>query len=148
VIDCLELGRTMSTTVTKHSSVIEKILVEEVYSEGRVAATVAMRRNPRTGELSYTASAVRTLDRLRAILVQIDERSSSGHVKTLRESLGLTQQELADRLKVTSQTISRWERGEVQPSAEVLKKLRRLQLSARKRGVTVRTGAPRHRPEK
>lgn len=138
----------MNMTATKHSPAIEKVLVEEVYPEGRVAATVSMRRDPRSGELSYTASAVRTLDRLRAILVQINEHSSPGHLKTLRESLGLTQQELADKLKVTSQTISRWERGEVQPNAGALKKLRRLQLSARKRGVTVRTVAPRHRPDK
>jgi len=138
----------MSTTATKHPPVIERIFVEENYPEGRVAATVAMRRDPRSGELSYTASAVRTLDRLRAILVRIDERSSPGHLKTLRESLGLTQQELADKLTVTSQTISRWERGEVQPNAGALKKLRRLQLSARKRGVAVKTGTPRHRPDK
>lgn len=138
----------MSATATKHPPVIERILVEETYPEGRVAATVAMRRNPRSGELSYTASAVRTLDRLRAILVQVNEHSSPGHVRTLRESLGLTQQELAEMLKVTSQTISRWERGEVQPSAGALKKLRKIQLSARKSGVAVKTVTPRHRPDR
>jgi DNA-binding transcriptional regulator YiaG len=127
----------MSMT-TKHAPVIEKILVEETYPEGRVAATVSMRRDPRTGELSYTASALRALDRLRAILVQVDEHSSPGHIRTLRESLGLTQQELADRLKVTGQTVSRWERGEVQPNQATLVRLRRVQANARKKGVTVR----------
>ena len=138
----------MSTTATKHAPATEKILVEEIYPEGRVAATVSMRRDPHSGELSYTASAVRTLDRLRAILVQIDEHSSPGHIRTLRETLGLTQQELARKLKVTSQTISRWERGEAQPHAEALKKLRSIQLSARKKGITVRAGRQRHHPDK
>jgi DNA-binding transcriptional regulator YiaG len=138
----------MSTTATKHAPAIVKILVKEVYPEARVAAIVAMRRDSRSGELSYTASAVRTLDRLRAILVEINEHSSPGHVKTLREALGLTQQELADRLKVTSQTISRWERGEVQPNVGALKKLRRIQSSARMKGVAVKTVTPRHHPDK
>ena len=93
-------------------------------------------------------SAVRTLDRLRALLVGTDEHSSPGHVKTLRESLGLTQQALANKLRLTGQTISRWERGDTQPSAAALKKLRKIQLSARKTGVIVKTSAPRHRPEK
>jgi len=81
-------------------------------------------------------------------LARNDEHSSPGHVKTLRESLGLTQQELANKLRVTSQTISRWERGDTQPSAAALKKLRKIQLSARKTGVTVKTGASRHRPDR
>jgi DNA-binding transcriptional regulator YiaG len=138
----------MSTTLSKHSPGIEKVLVEELYPEGRVAATVPMRRDPRSGELSYTASAMRTLDRLRAILVRIDEHSSPGHIRTLRETLGLSQQELADKLKVTSQTVSRWERGEVQPNAEALKKLGRIQASARKKGVAVRIGTRRYHPDK
>lgn len=138
----------MSTTATKHSPAIEKVLVEEVYPEGRVAATVAMWRDPRSGALSYTVSAVRAMDRLRALLVRIDEHSSPSHVKTLCESLGLTQQELANKLRVTGQTISRWERRDARPSAAALKKLRKIQLSARKTGVTVKTSAPRHRPEK
>ena len=38
----------------------------------------------------------------------------------LREDKGLSQQELADRLFVTRQAVSRWERGEAVPSSDLL----------------------------
>lgn len=41
----------------------------------------------------------------------------------LRESAGQSQQELADRLFVTRQAVSRWERGETVPSSDLLKQL-------------------------
>lgn len=44
-----------------------------------------------------------------------------GHqIATLRKNKGLTQHELADRLNVSYQTISKWERGESLPDAFML----------------------------
>lgn len=39
-------------------------------------------------------------------------------ITTLRERLGINQAELARRLECSAMTISRWERGYLQPSAE------------------------------
>ena len=39
----------------------------------------------------------------------------SRRIRTLRRHLGLTQQELAERLGTRQQTISEWERGMYQP---------------------------------
>jgi len=44
----------------------------------------------------------------------------------LRKKLGLTQKELAARLKVDAITVSRWERCEQRPSRQGLKQLDRL----------------------
>ena len=44
-------------------------------------------------------------------------------LKTLREKKGFTQEQLADRVLVSRQAVSRWETGETQPNTETLKLL-------------------------
>jgi DNA-binding transcriptional regulator YiaG len=47
---------------------------------------------------------------------QVKRRQWDGeHIHALREHLGLTQRELADRLGTRQQTISEWERGMYKP---------------------------------
>ncbi len=45
------------------------------------------------------------------------------NLKTLRKNKGITQEELAARLNVVRQTISKWEKGQSVPDAEMLVKL-------------------------
>lgn len=49
--------------------------------------------------------------------------NSQNAIKTLREQKGLSQEQLADRVLVTRQAVSRWETGETQPSTDTLKLL-------------------------
>ena len=42
------------------------------------------------------------------------------NIKKLRASKGWTQKELAEKLFVTAQAVSRWENNEVEPSATTL----------------------------
>ncbi len=60
-------------------------------------------------------------------------------LKELREKNNLTQEELAERVLVTRQAVSRWETGETQPNTDTLK------LLSREFGVSINTllGAPR-----
>ncbi|MBQ8799492.1 MAG: helix-turn-helix transcriptional regulator [Lachnospiraceae bacterium] len=44
-------------------------------------------------------------------------------IKTLRKNKGFTQEELANRLNVVRQTVSKWEKGYSVPDAELLKKI-------------------------
>ena len=44
-------------------------------------------------------------------------------LKTLREKKGLTQEDLAQKVLVTRQAVSRWENGDTQPNTETLKLL-------------------------
>ena len=44
-------------------------------------------------------------------------------IKEARKQAGLTQQELADKLEISSVAVSRWERGERNPKLETLKKI-------------------------
>lgn len=44
-------------------------------------------------------------------------------IKKLREKNGLTQEQMAERLMISRQAISRWENGETQPDTESLKLL-------------------------
>ena len=45
------------------------------------------------------------------------------NIRRLRKEAGLTQEELAQKLFVTRQTISLWELGKVHPDLETLQKL-------------------------
>lgn len=45
------------------------------------------------------------------------------NIKEQRSKLGLTQKDIADRLNVTAQAVSRWENEEVEPSIDTLKRL-------------------------
>ncbi len=60
-------------------------------------------------------------------------------LRDLREKKGLTQEELAGRVLVTRQAVSRWETGETQPNTDTLK------LLSKEYGVSINTllGAPR-----
>lgn len=60
-------------------------------------------------------------------------------LKGLREKNGLTQDELAEKVLVTRQAVSRWETGETQPNTETLK------LLSREYNVSINTllGSPR-----
>ena len=60
-------------------------------------------------------------------------------LKDLREKHHLTQEELAERVLVTRQAVSRWETGETQPNTDTLK------LLSREYDVSINTllGSPR-----
>ena len=60
-------------------------------------------------------------------------------LKSLREKNGLTQEQLAERVMVTRQAVSRWETGETQPNTDTLK------LLSREFDVSINTllGSPR-----
>ncbi len=47
----------------------------------------------------------------------------SDNIKSLRKNKGYTQEELADRINVVRQTVSKWEKGLSVPDAEALQKL-------------------------
>ena len=47
-------------------------------------------------------------------------------VKALRSRLGISQNELAQRLKVTASTVARWEQGVMKPRPEMVQKLEAL----------------------
>ena len=45
------------------------------------------------------------------------------HIKSFREQKGINQEELAERLCVTRQAVSNWERGKTEPDIETLHKI-------------------------
>ena len=45
------------------------------------------------------------------------------NIKTLRKNKGLTQEELAARLNVVRQTVSKWEKGFSVPDADILQRI-------------------------
>ena len=49
-----------------------------------------------------------------------------GNIRKMRNAIGITQVELADRLGVTKQCVSNWENGNICPSVEMVIKLAQL----------------------
>ena len=45
------------------------------------------------------------------------------NIKTIRKKLGITQEELAEKLNVTRQAVSNWENGKTEPDIETLTKM-------------------------
>jgi len=50
----------------------------------------------------------------------VDMERVGGQICSLRKRKGMTQQELAERLGVVFQTVSKWERGETLPDTAIL----------------------------
>ena len=61
-------------------------------------------------------------------------------LKKLREDNNLTQDQMAEKMMVTRQAVSRWELGETQPNTETLK------ILSREFNISINTllGSPRH----
>lgn len=91
----------------------------------------------RSGQVAFTPEGVRFLDRVRALALDVGGAPSPGYIASLREALGLTQQELAVRLGVNKLTVSRWERGTLRPGAASLAALRRVRQAAVRQGVVL-----------
>ncbi|MEM9754224.1 MAG: helix-turn-helix domain-containing protein [Planctomycetota bacterium] len=110
-------------------------------SDGRllfVELPAAAKAPARRGDgLRLTPVGSRILDQLRAAAEDVPELPTAGRIKSLRHALGLTQQVLATKLGVTPLTVSRWERGQVSPNPQAVKKLRRLRRAAATRGVVL-----------
>jgi DNA-binding XRE family transcriptional regulator len=89
----------------------------------------------RSGEVGFTMDGARFLDRIRALMIKIDGPPSPGYLISLREALGLTQNELGRKIGVNKVTISRWERGELRPGAASILALQILRDRSVRQGV-------------
>ncbi len=67
----------------------------------------------------------------------------SENLKTLRKQKGMTQEELASRLHVVRQTVSKWEQGRSVPDADLLVRLAEVLETT----VAVLLGSPVEEPE-
>lgn len=80
--------------------------------------------------------AIRAIDRMRAMFAK-HEQITPGFISSLREAMGITQQDFGRRLGVAKMTVSRWERGTMRPSPAAQKEIRHLQAQAARKGVQI-----------
>ncbi|MDP9172676.1 MAG: helix-turn-helix domain-containing protein [Planctomycetota bacterium] len=90
----------------------------------------------RLGRPLLLPPAVRALDRLRAVFTA-REILTPGFIISLREALGLTQEQFGRKLGVTKMTVSRWECGRMRPGSLMVAAIRRVQGQARRKGVRI-----------
>ncbi|MCH7591184.1 MAG: helix-turn-helix domain-containing protein [Planctomycetes bacterium] len=91
----------------------------------------------RDGKPALLPEGVAFLDRIRALAITLDRPPGPGYIVALREALGMTQKEFAERIGLDKMTVSRWERGALRPSDESLAVIEQLRKQAVRRGVTI-----------
>lgn len=94
--------------------------LDNVFIEGMASV------NDHAGNATVTVSAVGLLHRVIAEgIVNLPSKMSGKELRFLRSEMGMTQEKLAEVLKVTLLTISRWEREEspIKDTAEMLIRL-------------------------
>src|SRR4051812_45289518 len=82
------------------------------FADGRTLAVEVPGRwvvTDRTGEVGFTPEGVQFLDRLRALFMPLDRPPNPGFLRTVREAMGLTQDEFGRSVGVNKLTVSRWE---------------------------------------
>jgi DNA-binding XRE family transcriptional regulator len=90
----------------------------------------------RSGRPLLLPQAVRALDRLRAVFAAQDQLTP-GFIFSLREAMGLTQEQFGHKGGVSKMTVSRLECGKMRPSASMAAAIRNLQARARCEGVKI-----------
>jgi DNA-binding transcriptional regulator YiaG len=105
---------------------------------GMLAITLraAWLKPDRSGQPLLLPPAVRALDRLRAMFTT-QEQITPGFIISLREAMGLTQEQFGRKLSVTKMTVSRWECGRMRPSPSTAAAIRNLQTRAKHQGVKI-----------
>jgi putative transcriptional regulator len=101
-----------------------------------ISLRAAWLKPDRSGQPLLLPPAVRALDRLRAVFTA-QEKITPGFIISLRQAIGLTQQQFGRRLGVSKMTVSRWECGRMQPSPLTAAAIRDLQAKARREGVNI-----------
>ncbi|MFI5380801.1 MAG: helix-turn-helix domain-containing protein [Tepidisphaerales bacterium] len=91
----------------------------------------------KTGEPGLLPPAVRWLDRMRALFSRMQPTPTPGFIRTLREAMNLTQEQFGRRLRVGKMSVSRWERGTMQPGDDAVRAMVRLRAGALRRGLLV-----------
>jgi DNA-binding transcriptional regulator YiaG len=107
-----------------------------------ISLRAAWLKPDRSGRPLLLPPAVRALDRLRAIFTT-QQNLTPGFIISLREALGLTQDQFGRKLGVAKMTVSRWECGRMRPSPPMTAAIRRLQARAQHDGVKI-DGESRH----
>ena len=101
-----------------------------------ISLRAAWLKADKSGRPLLLPPAVRTMDRLRAVFTT-QQKITPGFIISLREAMGLTQQQFGRKLGVTKMTISRWERGRMRPSRSMVAAIRGLQARLRATGVRI-----------
>ena len=80
---------------------------------------------------------MRLRDRVRVTATNVPAQPTPGYGRTLREAIGLTEQQFAERVGVDKMTVARWEWGKVKPGAAAVTRIEKVRREAGRRGVMI-----------
>ena len=91
----------------------------------------------RDGSLTFKPEAMKLLDRIQVMAMEVPTAPSPGYIKTVREALRMTQAEFARALDRSVISVKKYEAGDARPGKEVVLRLRQLVHDATSRGVVL-----------
>jgi DNA-binding transcriptional regulator YiaG len=121
------------------------------FSDGR---SVAIRMpagtvvKDRSGQTAFTMAGVRHIDRIRALFMPMQNVVSPGFVRTLRETLRMTQVQFGHAVGVDKMTVYRWEKGTLRPGKNSAREIDKLRAKMTRRGVLLGALAVASKPRK
>ena len=98
---------------------------------------VSAESDPKTGELILNAPALRLLDRVRTLLSPMPAKMTPGRLRTFREALGKTPDEMAALLAIAGSEWASWEAGDAKPQPDQLAELEQLRQRTARGGVVL-----------
>jgi DNA-binding XRE family transcriptional regulator len=90
-----------------------------------------------SGEMMFTPEGVRFLDRIQVLAMKTPDNPTRGYLQTVREALGMTQAQLAQKLERDVAAIQEWEKGKVKPDEQDRQRIQKMVDEAGRRGVIV-----------
>jgi DNA-binding transcriptional regulator YiaG len=96
-----------------------------------------MTERDKDGTLLFKPEGFKLIQHVRALSMKTPAHPTAGYIRTVREALGLTLAEFAQRLHRSEIAVKKWEAGKLKPGEDARKRIQKLVDAEGRRGVII-----------